>query len=86
MSSSAQEHEHKFIYAGLRYRDGGRGLPGTSARPRYYAHVYYCEGCLEKRAETVETADTTYEKPRDSAVLGGEEVPMKGNTYGYGRW
>lgn len=79
------EHQHNFVYDGLRYRDGERNLPGTSARPRYYAHVYHCTICLEKRAETVETGHTTYDSPLTGSVMGGKEVPLAGNVY-RGSW
>jgi hypothetical protein len=46
--------EHKFTYGGMRFCDGARSKPGGSARRRYYAHVYFCEKCLERRSEKVD--------------------------------
>lgn len=39
--------EHSFAYAGVRYCNGTRTLPGTGAVQRYYAHAYFCARCLE---------------------------------------
>lgn len=40
--------DHKFGYAGVRYCNGSRSMPGTGATQRYYAHVYFCEKCTEE--------------------------------------
>lgn len=45
--------EHKYQYAGVRYALGGHPRPGSGAVNVYYAHVYFCEKCLNKRSEPV---------------------------------
>lgn len=47
--------DHKFNHMGLQYADGANNIPGGGAKRRYYAHVFFCERCLEKRAERVVT-------------------------------
>lgn len=68
--------DHKFVYAGMRYADGVRPRPGSGARNRYYAHMYFCERFLEKRGELVrDIDDSTYEKVRfDATPASREEV------------
>jgi hypothetical protein len=65
--------DHKFVYAGLRYRDGKRSLPGTGATRRYYAHVYFCEKCLTTKGKSVETTANSYLPPIAGAVIGTAE-------------
>lgn len=73
MSDSCSEH--KFVYAGLRYFDDDRDhLPGTGAKPRYYAHVYFCEKCLAKRSESINLGrQTSYSAPHAGATPGSRE-------------
>lgn len=78
--------DHKYVHMGLQYADGANPLPGTGATRRYYAHVFFCERCLDKRAERVEDGnECSYYKPRDGAVLGDRSVivPLHDRTYGY---
>lgn len=54
--------EHNYTYLGIRYHDGSRPLPGTGARQRYYAHVYFCTKCLNKQSDKVDVVhQTTYD-------------------------
>lgn len=45
--------DHQFAYAGIRYCDGNRPMPGTGARQRYYAHVYFCTKCTETKGDPI---------------------------------
>jgi hypothetical protein len=72
--------EHNFKYAGLRFCNGNRSLPGSSATRRYYAHVYFCEKCLLTRAEPGMVIGNSYDKIREGATPGTAEqcgVPME---------
>lgn len=46
--------DHQFEYIGVRYRDGKWPLPGTGATQRYYAHVYFCNKCLETKGKQID--------------------------------
>jgi len=63
-----KQHEHNFAYRGVSYKNSDRGLPGTGAKQRFYAHVYYCTGCLAVRMDTIPSAETTYENPQGGAT------------------
>lgn len=78
--------DHKYVYMGFQYADGANPLPGSGARRRYYAHAFYCERCLEQRAELIEySGDNTYSKPHEGATKGRASliVPVGDRTYGY---
>lgn len=65
------ECEHKFVHLGLQYEHGRNNRPGSSAKHRYYARVFFCEKCLEKRAEAVDYGDDcSYFNVRDGATRG----------------
>ena len=67
--------DHSFRHMGLQYADGVNPLPGSGARRRYYAHVFFCERCLEKRAERIECGEpNSYGKPLEGAVLGDRNI------------
>ena len=68
-------HEHTLIYAGVRYAHGDNNRPGSGAKQRYYAHVYFCEGCLEKRGEPITGVDDcSYNKIMFEATPGEPEL------------
>ncbi len=72
--------DHHFQYAGLRYCDGARLIPGGSARRRYYAHVYFCTSCLAKQGEPVKLDHNSYSPVIDGAQPGTASdcgVPME---------
>lgn len=48
------ECDHKFVYAGVRYAHGANNVPGSGAKRRYYAHVYFCERCCETKGRKAE--------------------------------
>jgi hypothetical protein len=50
---SSSDCDHKFVYSGVRYAEGSEPLPGTGAVARYYAHVYFCERCLQERGQPI---------------------------------
>jgi hypothetical protein len=69
--------DHQFAYAGIRYCDGKRPLPGTGARQRYYAHVYFCAKCTETKGDPIPDPSpdgrpywNSYSKPHSNAVPG----------------
>lgn len=70
------EHTHAFVYQGVQYADGDNHLPGTGATQRYYAHVYFCTSCLEKRYEKIQGHDDecSYFKVLFNAVPGDREA------------
>jgi hypothetical protein len=45
--------DHKYQYAGVRYDLGKWPRAGSGAVNVYYAHVYFCERCLNKRSEPI---------------------------------
>lgn len=67
---------HNFQYAGVRYCNGKRPLPGSGATRRYYAHVYFCANCLEMRGQSIPdpgdyyVAWTSYDEIRFEAKPG----------------
>ncbi len=68
--------DHKFVFAGLRYRASERPIPGSSARRVHYANVYFCERCLEHRANPTDVETNTYEKVIEGATPASEaEMP-----------
>lgn len=79
--------DHRYTHMGLQYADGSNPLPGSGAARRYYAHVFFCERCLEQRAERIDgySGENTYCKPRDGAVQGRRDiiVPHHDLQYGY---
>ena len=62
--------EHDFTYQGLIACNGDNLRPGSGAVNRYYAHVYFCRRCLQKRYENVPGDFNSYEKLENGAVLG----------------
>lgn len=60
--------DHRYVYQGVGYCDGKEALAGGGARARYYAHIYFCERCLDLRGQpfieksTPSYARTTYHK------------------------
>lgn len=76
--------EHRYAYAGVRYRDSRNPLPGTGACRRLYGHVYFYERCRERKTDMIDDPSyggrpeyTTYEKPRWGATPAGPgEVPL----------
>lgn len=79
--------DHSYQYMGLQYADGANPLPGSGAVRRYYAHVFYCDKCLDMRAERVDgyEHENSYCKPRDGAVGGDRKLiaPSHDRTYGH---
>lgn len=77
--------EHKYVHMGLQYADGANKLPGSGAVRRYYAHVFFCERCLAKRADRVETEAHNYQKVLSGSVPGDRSVivPAHDMRYGY---
>lgn len=45
--------DHHFQYAGVRYDHGANNLPGSGAKRRYYAHVYFCTKCTKTKGEPI---------------------------------
>lgn len=66
--------EHDYQYMGLQYAHGNNSLPGSGAKRRYYAHVFYCRKCLHHSANTLNEYDNSYNKVRDGAVLGEKKL------------
>ena len=63
--------EHRFTYVGVRYAHGEHNRPGSGAKQRYYAHVYLCERCTEKRYEAIaDVDDCSYFNVRFGATPG----------------
>ena len=62
---------HKYVYMGLQYAHGVNNRPGSGAKQRYYAHVFFCEKCCEKRADRLPPGDDcSYFKVQDGATPG----------------
>lgn len=75
---------HHFEYAGVRFREGTRNLPGSGARSRYYAHVYFCDRCLETQSQQIGAEGNTYEPIRYGATPAiGSEVTVPEDRYRY---
>ncbi len=70
------ECDHKFSHMGLQYADGVKPRPGTGATQRYYAHVFFCERCLEYKSKPVAGYENegSYFNPRDGAVRGDRDI------------
>lgn len=68
--------DHQYSYAGVRYFDGACSMPGTGARQRYYAHVYFCTRCTDTKGEKIEDTSggrpnwNTYQKLQFNATPG----------------
>lgn len=63
-------HEHDFEYQGVQYAHGHGNRPGSGAVSRYYAHVYFCRRCLEKRYERIKVDDCSYYDVKFGASMG----------------
>ena len=73
--SETNDCEHKYTYMGLQYAHGVRNRPGSGAKQRYYAHVFFCEKCLAKRADRVDYGDdNSYANVKDGATRGDVEL------------
>jgi hypothetical protein len=59
---------HKWVYGGVKYKNGDNPLAGTGARKRTYYDFFYCEKCREKQFDQLEEADTTYDDIRFGAT------------------
>jgi hypothetical protein len=67
--------EHKYVYQGLQYAHGHHNRPGSGAKQRHYAHVFFCEKCLEKRADRVDYGDDcSYFDVKDGATRGDVQL------------
>ena len=77
--------DHRYVYQGVGYCDGKWSLPGGGACTRYYAHLYFCERCLDLRGQPFieklkPSRHTTYHKvefgatPVAAGIVG---VPME---------
>ena len=72
---NACERGHRYAYAGIRYADGTNPLPGSGARARYYAHIYFCERCMDHLTERiVGVEDNTYGKVQFGATPGDAKL------------
>lgn len=82
------ECQHKYEYAGIRYCDGRRNLPGGGATQRYYAHVYFCTLCLRSVGQPIKSPLSwdgrplwnSYQKPMFNATPGSQDecgVPLE---------
>ncbi len=65
--------EHKFIHGGIKYEVQEWKLPGSGARPVYYFEWFYCERCLEKRYEKLDTETDSYSKVLFGATPKGDK-------------
>lgn len=74
--------DHVFEYAGVRFCDGARSMPGTGARRRYYANVYFCTKCIHTQGVAIEDPHqggdgrpsyNSYQKILFDAVPGGQD-------------
>ena len=61
--------DHQYTYGGMRFCDGAWAIPGSGARHRYYAHVYYCTKCTECKGQPA-AKWTTYDKIQFEATPG----------------
>lgn len=60
--------EHRFVYAGVKYKDSRYPRPGSGAHDRYYYDHYYCDRCIEHCYEQLPTISSTYEPPLFNAT------------------
>lgn len=67
------ECEHNYGYAGMRYRDGSRSLPGSGATRRYYAHIYFCSKCACTLGRLAPVERNSYSKIEFNATPGTAE-------------
>lgn len=65
--------DHRFVHQSVVTWPADRRLPGTDARPRVYADLYFCERCLVRRFSAGQEMGTTYEPVSLNAV----EYPAK---------
>lgn len=65
--------DHQFAYAGVRYAHGSNNRPGSGAKQRYYAHVYYCTKCTETRGEPITGDWNSYQKLEFNATPGNAD-------------
>lgn len=66
--SEHDEHTHKYVYQGAVTWPGDHMMPGSGARPRFYADAYYCESCLDVQLRNERAIGNTYEKVVSGAV------------------
>ena len=62
--------EHKFVYGGIKYKDGLYSLPGTGAHSREYFDWFYCEKCLENKYVELSKRGDTYSLWFDAKPMG----------------
>jgi len=73
MCGSNEECNHKFIYGGVKYKDGDM-IAGSSAKIRHYYDWFYCERCLEIRYEKLDCGkNSSYDHVRFGATPINEE-------------
>lgn len=61
-------HDHKFIYGGVKYKDGQTSMAGTGAREREYFDWFFCEFCLENKFTRLNYESDTYAKVEFNAT------------------
>lgn len=70
--SDHENHEHKFVYGGLRYHDSNYPQAGTSARTRYYEDWFYCESCLANQYTNKRDHGNNWDKPIEGSAPKGK--------------
>jgi hypothetical protein len=60
-------HEHDYVYGGVKYKVGSYKLPGSGAYRVTYYDWFYCRECLENEYKRLQAESNTYEKIRFDA-------------------
>lgn len=63
-----KEHEHSFVYGGVKYEDSNIPLSGTGARERTYFDWFFCASCSEYSFIELDCPSNTYEEVQFSAT------------------
>lgn len=68
---------HDYAYSGVRFKEDPYSRPGSSARDRYFAHVFHCRRCLAMRSEQIGAIGTSFDPvPFDATPAAGDEVQL----------
>jgi hypothetical protein len=56
------EHEHLWVFGGVRSHEDERPMSGTSARQRYLEDWFYCSYCMESKFINKRPFGDSYQK------------------------
>lgn len=73
---------HDYAYTGVRFKEDRYSRAGSSARDRYYAHVFHCRHCLAVRSEQIGPLGNSFDPVQfDATPAAGDEVQIPEARY-----